>query len=152
MAWNDENAGFDCGVEGDVELSPCAAAAASVASGWIAGPSSVADPAILIKCKVKQHQFLNGARYRVDQYRRCVVCWRGGRAESREKATLEKPGSLIREGEQESRGRSLNAAELRMRRTHIMCMRRQRCGVMSDSKGGTRRPKLASSSSSVIWW
>jgi hypothetical protein len=56
-------------------------------------------------------------------------------------------------------GRSLNAAKLRMRRTHIMCMRRQRCGVMGDSKGGTRRPKLASSnssssssSSSVIWW
>jgi hypothetical protein len=55
-----------------------------------------------------------------------------------------------REGEQKV-GRSLNAAKLRMQRTHIMCMQRQRCGVMSDSKGGTRRPKLASSSS-VDWW
>ena len=97
MAWNDENAAFDCGVDDEVESSPCTAADASVASGLIAGPSPEADPAILIKCKVKLHQLPDGAQECVDVYGRYAFCWCGGSASSRETGDAGQPGSLVRE-------------------------------------------------------
>jgi hypothetical protein len=74
MAWNDENAAFDCGVDGEVESSPFMAADASVEGGLIAGPSPEADPAILIKCKDKLHQLPDGAQECVDSNGKDAVC------------------------------------------------------------------------------
>lgn len=86
MAWKDEGVAFGCGVDREVDSSPGAAVDdASVVGGLIAEPSSLAEPAMLIKCESRLHQIPTGAQRCVDRQERNVVGQRGGNAEQGER-------------------------------------------------------------------
>jgi hypothetical protein len=96
---------------------------------------------MLIKSKVKLHQFPDVARQCVEECICCVVCSRGGSVESRETGEGGKPGWLIleiasRKSRQiAERGKIKDAAD-----TYHMYAKRCMCGEVSDGECSTRRP------------